>query len=146
MPSSQIGAYPHLFNLTKLGSIVHSIAHNSLTGGYWQICDASYAWCHPNQVGGRALQYHRPWQFERKNTLIWGAVNHGLYRQQKPWVPPAMAFTGACGPWIMGPIDGAYLWCHGQCRLWPDLLKLSGGCNEMQWQQEVEAGASALAK
>ncbi len=35
MPSPQNQSLPHLSNLTKLGSIVHSIALRSLICGYW---------------------------------------------------------------------------------------------------------------
>ena len=49
MPSSQIGAIPHLSILIKLGSTVHFIAHNSLIGGYWQNSCTSVI-CHG--VGG----------------------------------------------------------------------------------------------
>ncbi len=92
----------------------------------------------------RVVKHHQPWQFERENTLVWGAADHGLYCQWKPRAPSAMASTNACGLLALGPIDGAHWWFHGQCCLWLDLSKSSRGCNKMRRWQEAESDAGGI--
>jgi hypothetical protein len=65
--------------------------------------NANYDQFYPNQARGQVIRYHRPWRFERENTLILGAAGHGLYRH--------LLFGVATNPAIvatnLGPINNA---------------------------------------
>ena len=82
------------------------------------------SWATPPTTG--AVEIEREYDY-------YGIFIHGDFRVKTPsfWSPPAMAHTGAYGPFVPVPLNGAHQQGHGLPRLRPALSKSSGNMTTM---------------